>query len=249
MTTTNIVADTIEDGIQSIPRRISLCCKPYVGPTISKYIGKIDIDAPFTLTFAFLCLIVQILHSLIGQKFIINYFSIMPFKYFVWTNPGHYIRIFSQIVGHTGWEHLTGNMINLLLVGPACEREFGFKNLSKLVGYVCIASSIAHMLFANETSVQLGASGVVFMLILLNSLVSLRTGTIPLTFVLQVCLWVNKEIIAQLFVVGSGEDSVSHVAHLSGAIVGTVMGYKLHYDDIKVRARTIGTNWLQKSRQ
>ena len=48
----------------------------------------------------------------------------------------------------------------------------GFKNLSKLVGYVCIASSIAHMLFANETSVQLGASGVVFMLILLNSLVS-----------------------------------------------------------------------------
>ena len=59
MTTTNIVADTIEDGIQSIPRRISLCCKPYVGPTISKYIGKIDIDAPFTLTFAFLCLIVQ----------------------------------------------------------------------------------------------------------------------------------------------------------------------------------------------
>jgi len=175
---TSVVADTIEDGIQSIPTRLSIFCKPILGETVSDIIAKVDIDAPFTLSFAFLCLVVQILHSIFGRAFVINYFSIMPFKYFVWTNIGHYIRVFSQVVGHSGWEHLTGNMINLLLVGPSCEREFGFKNLTKLVGYVCIASSVAHMLFASNTSVQLGASGVVFMLILLNSLLQLKTGTV-----------------------------------------------------------------------
>ena len=73
---------------------------------------------------------------------------------------------------------------------------------------------------------------------------------IPLTFVLQVCLWCNKEILAQIFSSNSdGGDSISHIAHLSGAVVGTVMGYKLHYEDIQEKVKSIGEKWLQKSRQ
>jgi len=46
-----------------------------------------------------------------------------------------------------------------------------------------------------------------------------------------------------------GGDSISHIAHLSGAVVGTVMGYKLHYEDIQKKVKSIGEEWLQKSRQ
>ena len=36
-------------------------------------------------------------------------------------------------------------MVNLLLVGPTCERVFGFYNLLKMILWTAIASSLAHM--------------------------------------------------------------------------------------------------------
>ena len=51
-------------------------------------------------------------------------------------------------------------------------------------------------------------------------------GRIPLTFIAQIFLGVNKEIISQVF--SSENSGVSHIAHLVGAVVGTVMGYHLN---------------------
>ena len=80
-----------------------------------------------------------------------------------------------------------------------------------------------------------GASGVVFALILLNSLISARTGQLPLTFVLTLVLWCSGEVAALL-----AEDGVSHIAHLSGAAVGSYAGYHLHAEQEKKQARMRG---------
>ena len=106
------------------------------------------------------------------------------------------------------------------------------------------------MIFAGRQSVQLGASGVVFMFILLNSLLRLKSGTIPMTFILQLLLWCNKEIVAQMLVTsGSKTSSISHIAHLTGAFVGTYMGYRLHSEDRKEKAKLIGSTWLKHAKE
>ena len=107
-TTATKVVDKIEDGIQAVPQKLAKIIAPYVGPHISGYIAKVDIDAPFTITFALLCLIVQILHTLLGQSFVVKYFSVHPFWTFDFLNPLHYIRIFTQVLGHSSWDHLAG---------------------------------------------------------------------------------------------------------------------------------------------
>lgn len=107
-TTATKVLEKIEDGIQTVPHKLAKILAPYVGPSISRYIAKVDIDAPFTLMFALLCLSVQILHTLLGQSFVVKYFSVHPFWTFDFLNPLHYIRMFTQVLGHSSWDHLAG---------------------------------------------------------------------------------------------------------------------------------------------
>ena len=54
---------------------------------------------------------------------------------------------------------------------PACERHFGALALLKIIFYVALASGVAHMFLGAHNTVQLGASGVVFSMIILNSLI------------------------------------------------------------------------------
>ncbi len=49
-------------------------------------------------------------------------------------------------------------------VGPNCEREFGAANLLDIMTWTGIVSGVAHMIFGPANAFQLGASGVVFML-------------------------------------------------------------------------------------
>jgi Rhomboid family len=72
----------------------------------------------------------------------------------------------------------------------------------------------------------LGASGVCFAFILLNSLVSAKRGKLPLSFVLTAIWWLGDELIDFFF---SG-DGVSHHAHLVGGIVGAAFGYYLRQE-------------------
>ena len=129
-------------------------------------------------------------------------------------------------------EDVISHVVNLLLVMPACERHFGALALLKIIFYVALASGVAHMFLGAHNTVQLGASGVVFSMIILNSLIEMgnpgRSGTvgkIPLTFLCQICLWCWKEVLSQLF--SQGNTGISHIAHLVGAVVGTVMGKTL----------------------
>lgn len=68
----------------------------------------------------------------------------------------------------------------------------------------------------------LGASGVVFMLILLVSLVNFKNKEIPLTFILIVIIYIGKEIMGTF-----EEDNISHSTHIIGGIVGAVFGFAL----------------------
>lgn len=105
--------------------------------------------------------------------------------------------------------------------------------MMKIMFVTAIASSLAHIWFGASSTLQLGASGIVFMQILLSSLIEVKHGRIPLTFVVQGALWCYKEValcVRQVWCTDSG-DGVSHIAHVSGAVCGVLAGY-IHVDSI-----------------
>ena len=54
-------------------------------------------------------------------------------------------------------------------------------------------------------------------------------------------IWVQKEVVDQLF---GEEQGVSNIAHLSGAIVGTILGFQMHGDRLQEKTERIATMWL-----
>ena len=67
----------------------------------------------------------------------------------------------------------------------------------------------------------LGASGIVFMLIILSSFVNITAGKIPVTLILICIFYVVNEIISGIF----KQDDISHIGHLIGAVCGFVFGF------------------------
>ena len=146
----------------------------------------------------------------------------------------------THIFMHDGLPHLRNNMTHMLLVGPSSEAVFGSVNLMYIILAVAISSAWAHILIGRRGSRQLGASGVCFAVILLNSLVSAKRGKIPVSFVLTVVWWLGDEML-NLFFAG---DNVSHHAHLVGGIVGATAGYYLRTHSEKSETQETAGNSL-----
>lgn len=176
---------------------------------------KLTFNSPVVLIFSFVCAGVYLLTSAnIGK----DLFVLHP----QWdmSNPAWYFRIFSHSVGHASMEHLMGNMAIFLLIGPIVEEKYGGKNLLIMIITTAVITGLIQIMFFDVG--LLGASGVVFMLILLVSLVNFKNREIPLTFILIVVIYIGKEIMGTF-----SEDNVSHSTHIIGGIVGAAFGFAL----------------------
>jgi GlpG protein len=131
-----------------------------------------------------------------------------------------YFSIFGQTLGHANVEHLIGNLSFILLLGPVVEKKFGSKLLLLMMLTTAITTAIIHILFFN--TYLLGASGIVFMLIILTSLVDIKNKEIPLTFILVAFIFVGKEVLGTF-----NNDNISHTAHIIGGAVGAFFGFLL----------------------
>lgn len=68
----------------------------------------------------------------------------------------------------------------------------------------------------------MGASGIVFMMILLVSFTNVRSGQIPITFILVALLFIGKELLNSL-----ENNQISEMAHIMGGVCGGVFGFNL----------------------
>ena len=68
---------------------------------------------------------------------------------------------------------------------------------------------------------MLGASGVVFALILLASFTSFKEGMIPVTFLLVAAIYIGEQVYQGMFV----QDNVANLSHIIGGFVGSGVGY------------------------
>lgn len=137
-------------------------------------------------------------------------------------NPLTYIRLFTHVLGHENWRHLSNNFVYILLIGPMLEEKYGTYNLLIMILITAFVIGIINSIFGNKRI--LGASGIVYMFIVMSSFVNIEAGKVPITLVLIFIFYIANEIIDGLF----KEDNISHLGHIIGAICGCVLGY-LYY--------------------
>jgi GlpG protein len=176
---------------------------------------RISYNAPVVLTFALLAVGVFILNSAVSHEIIPRWFMAKPFLH----GAGDYLGLITHILGHATWEHLLGNFMLILLVGPLLEERFGSGRLLGMILATALVTGLINLAFFNTGLI--GASGIVFMMILLASTANIRGGEIPLTFIAVAVIYLGGEIVRAV----RDDDQISQMAHLIGGIVGAVFGF------------------------
>lgn len=179
-------------------------------------LNNLQYNSVLILSYFFISLIVLILNAITGGK--TNQVLFSSYRSSL-LNPLTYLRFFTHAIGHTGWHHFSSNFLTMLLIGPMIEEKYGTINLLVMMLITAGITGIINTIISKKAI--LGASGNVFMLIILSSMVNLEAGKIPITLVLIFFFYITNEIIEGIF----KKDNVSHMAHLIGAICGVIFGF------------------------
>ena len=175
-------------------------------------------NAPVVLTFAVLALAVHGIDVMSGGSIVPAYFAVLP--HFDWRSPLSWFRLVSHVLGHKDTTHLVTNFSMILLIGPILEEKYGGRVLLIMIAITALATGVLNTLFFSTG--LMGASGIVFMMILLGSFANHTPGKIPVTFLLVLGLYLTGEATSIFH-----HDGISHFAHLFGGLFGTVFGFWL----------------------
>ena len=173
-------------------------------------------NAPVILTFFFISFIVLVINWL--TKGSSNNLLFSTYRSSI-LNPLTYIRLFTHIFGHLNWSHFMNNFLYILLIGPLVEEKYGSMNLLIMILITAAVTGIINGLIGKYR--LMGASGIVFMLIIMSSLVNIQSGKIPITLILVFIFSIANEIISGIF----KKDNVSHTGHLIGAVCRCIYGF------------------------
>ena len=179
---------------------------------------RLSFNAPAVLTFTALCVIAQISMLTRGESNRVL-FSVYRASLL---DPLTWVRCFTHVLGHAGWEHLLGNIMYILILGPMIEEKYGTATTAFIMAATALVIGVINMVFFPGVML-LGASGIVFAFILIASITIREDNTIPVTFILVAVLYLGQQIWQGLF----SQDNVSQMAHIVGGAVGAVLGFLL----------------------
>ncbi len=179
---------------------------------------KIRYNAPVTLTFTLVCVGVLAANQFLFSNLISAFFVVPGRMQFSFTDFFGYFRLLSHVIGHANWGHLMSNFSFILLLGPVLEEKYGSGSVLFMILITAFITGILNVVFF--TTGLLGASGIVFMMILLMSFANVKRGEIPITLLLIVALYITKEVMNAF-----QNNSVSEFAHIIGGFCGGLFGF------------------------
>lgn len=179
---------------------------------------KIKYNAPVTLTFALISAFILAFDQFAQTQLVYTLFSVPGRGHFSANSFIDYVRLFTHIIGHQNWSHLMSNFAFILLLGPILEEKYGTFNIFIMLFITAGITGLLNVLFF-QTGLM-GASGIVFMMILLVSFANIQEKEIPLTFILIVILYLARE-----FINSFQTNTISEFAHIAGGVCGSLFGF------------------------
>ncbi len=180
---------------------------------------KIQFNAPVILIFALVSLLVLGLGAITNNQSTYLLFSVYrsPMQdVFFW------FRLFGHVLGHANFEHYFNNILILLLIGPILEEKYGSRNIILMIIFTALLTGILNVLLFDTA--LLGASGIVFMFILLSSFTNVQKGRIPVTLFVIAGIYIGREVYDAVF----GSDNISQITHIFGGLCGSLFGFWLN---------------------
>ena len=203
---------------------------------------KFIYDAPATLTFAFVCIILFALDTFVFKQKLASLILTSPVNggsaalaggalgvagaaasnlAFSASNPLSYLRLFSYALGAASGEILVCNMIFILLLGPSMEERYGTVVIAIMTFVSALFSGVLNACFC-KSPLQ-GCEAIIFMMIFLNSFVSLSKKKIPFSFVLVFILFVLRGIFSADFKAAS--SAIQIIINVAGGLCGSLFAF------------------------
>lgn len=176
-------------------------------------------NSPVILTFALLSLLALGLGELTGGWTSQNLFCVYRAPL---TDLLTYPRFFLHVLGNPDFAAYCANIVIMLVVGPTAEERFGSRRLLLAILVTALVTGLV-LWFFFPTGALMGASGVVFMLIVLASFAGMRGGTIPLTLILVLALYLGGEILQAV----TGQAGLQELTHIAGGVCGVIFGFTM----------------------
>ena len=186
---------------------------------MKKRVLKLQFNAPLVLLFVLASLAALIANYFTNGEANVQFFSIYGFQP---ANFWWYVRLIGHVLGHASWSHYMSNMVLILVVGPPLEEKYGSWTLLWCILFTAVVSGLVHCLWDPHVAL-LGASGIVFMMIMLASLAGMRDGAIPITLILVAIIYLGGALVDAF----TGDQSVSQLTHIVGGLCGTFLGFML----------------------
>lgn len=181
---------------------------------------RVSFNSPVIIGFTFVCLIALLLSMLTRGYTNRLLFSVYRSSL---ASPLTYIRFLGHVFGHANWSHFLGNIMMILVVGPLLEEKYGSEKMLIVIVVTALVTGIINFVFFPYTRL-LGASGVVFAMIILSSITSIQDGAIPLTFVMVTIIYIGQQVYDGIFI----RDNVANLTHIIGGLVGAGLGYVMN---------------------
>lgn len=177
---------------------------------------KIQYNSPVILSFTILSFLTLILANVTNQVSTLLFFSVYKSPL---TDVLFYFRLIGHVLGHADLQHFLSNFLIILLIGPILEEKYGAPAMIRMILLTAFVTGLLNILLFDTA--LLGASGIVFMLILLSSFVNTQEGKIPLTLILIILIFIGKEMVDIVFI----KDNVSRLTHIIGGLCGGIFGF------------------------
>ncbi|MDR1108403.1 MAG: rhomboid family intramembrane serine protease [Spirochaetaceae bacterium] len=179
---------------------------------------RLKYNAPTVLTFTFISVAVLILTQTLFPRLTGTWFVVSGKGGLSFSGVRGWVTLFTHVIGHANWNHLISNFSFILLLGPMLETSYGSLPLLLMIAVTALVTGMLNTLLF--PTALLGASGVVFMMILLASFTNFTKGEIPLTFILVLVLYLGRE-----FLNSFNADDISEFAHVVGGFCGSLFGF------------------------
>lgn len=133
--------------------------------------------------------------------------------------PWTWLKLVTWPFIHADTGHLLTNLMMFLLLSPRLEKAQGCVEYIFCLLATSVLIGLGHLTFGQANTALIGASGWVFMLILLSTFVGGEPGTIAIPTLIVAALYGWQEVRAAF-----GDNQISQFAHLLGGACGLVFG-------------------------
>lgn len=183
---------------------------------------SVDLDAPVTVLFVIVSLVLFFLDSFVFKGKMTAAFMSSPAAdgnlAFAADKAASYFRLICYAFGAVSWEVLITNLLFVLLLGPSMEERYGSIIIGLMMAVSTLFSGVLTACFCKVSMV--GCTPIVFMMIFLNSIMSFSKKKIPLSFCLIFILFIVREVFVK-----NPNGVVGLIIGIAGGLCGSLFAF------------------------